>query len=476
MPLRLSALPRRRQHLDGTTHAEVLRIWAPNLETIDIEVQAPFQHVRQIVGAEFGRRAFTQNMNNVHKLVDLIVVELAATLGDVLVIAQLAVEDLIAKELLRRFGTLPARLHLAHHGGVTGLDKYGRVARVVVVGRPATSRSQGERLAELLRGQAVRVVPDGDGDRWPSMTAGIRMADGTGRAVRQPRHPDPLVEAVRWSLTEGAVVQGIGRPRGVRRPPNWPVVITVLNELALPLTVAEVVKWSAAQPTRAAVAVAEAALTGRALPLAPADLHAARPDLFISAEAVRLALKREKGGQTPIKEASYYYRSLTPLSGNDYLLPARYRKAGGRGSLAAALVPLEGGRGALEAIVGPLAVYIQAEQERSAEPDAAPGVPATSPEQSADRPAIEAEPLLPERGTSDWDVPDQRLELMVAGSRSIDVIDIPCALNFSQAASDGARQQPRPAGSQAVAEPDNMPCKVFVLRDAARYQGDVGVM
>ena len=78
------------------------------------------------------------------------------------------------------------------------------------------------------------------------------------------------------------------------------MAVTTLAELALPLTVAEVVEWSDAQPGRLDVAAAEAALTGRALPLAPADLHAARPDLFATARAAEHDMEREKGAHTPI--------------------------------------------------------------------------------------------------------------------------------------------------------------------------------
>jgi hypothetical protein len=340
--------------LDATTPADLLRVWAPGIEVVDIEVQAPHQHVRQIIGAEFGRTAFVHHPANVRRLADLIALEVAATAGDVLVIAQKAVKRLLAAELKRRFGDLPTRLTLAHHGAITGLDGWRNVARLVVVGRPATNRLHGERMGELLRGAGLGVVADGDEARWPTVAAGIRFADGTGCAVRQPRHPDELVEAVRWATTEGAVVQAIGRCRGVRREAETPVFVTLMAELALPLTVDEAVQWDDAQPGRLMVAAAEAAIAGRALPLAPGDLVLARPDLFKNADAADYALKCGKGGNPPIKKEGTSYRGITPLSRQAF---ARYRKAGGRGSLALALVPLTAGREALEAIVGPLSAY-----------------------------------------------------------------------------------------------------------------------
>ena len=49
------------------------------------------------------------------------------------------------------------------------------------------------------------------------------MADDTGRAVVQPRHPDKLVEAVRWSITEGAVCRPSGGAAACDaiRPSQW---------------------------------------------------------------------------------------------------------------------------------------------------------------------------------------------------------------------------------------------------------------
>ena len=63
---------------------------------------------------------------------------------------------------------LPAGLHLAHHGAITGMNAWEQVARIVVVGRPAMNRRDGERLAEVVQGHAVEVVTE-EGDEWPKV-------------------------------------------------------------------------------------------------------------------------------------------------------------------------------------------------------------------------------------------------------------------------------------------------------------------
>jgi hypothetical protein len=158
-----------------------------------------------------------------------------------------------------------------------------------------------------------------------------------------------MVEAVRWSITEGAVLQAIGRGRGVRRTAARPLVVTLLGELALPLTVASIEEWEEAQPDRLTVAAAEAALSETALPLAPHDLAMARSDLFPSAKAVERFF--ERADNTPQGLISNIYKRLGGI------IPARYRKVGARGAASHALVPITSPRQALEAIVWPLSFF-----------------------------------------------------------------------------------------------------------------------
>jgi hypothetical protein len=355
--------------LDATARSEVLRHWAPKLEVVDIEVAAPHQHVVQVSDQEFGRR-WLQKADSVKAIVDTIMVELARADGPVLAIMQKGVEDLIRSELTGRGGIrhqladdeeeddpatyhFPsgAKLHLAHHGDVTGSNAWQDMATILVIGRLATDRLDGERIAEVIAGKAVSVVPDAPDSWWPTTTASIRMVDGSGRpVVRQPNHPDPLVEAVRWSTTEGAVLQGIGRVRGVRRTAAHPVRVVLLAALALPLTVTEQRTWDEFRPDRLTVAAAEAALFHRAMPFAPADMNAARPDLWVSPKAAELDKGRIKDPH-PLISTSY-----KGLRGFNRQLSARYRKSGAR-NWSSALVPPDGGRAALVALLGPLEAY-----------------------------------------------------------------------------------------------------------------------
>jgi hypothetical protein len=109
---------------------------------------------------------------------------------------------------------------------------------------------------------------------------------------------------------------------------------------------------------RLTIAVAAAARSGRAMPLAPADMARARPDLWATAKAAERFLAARAGDQG--------------LGGFKGMIGAKYRK-GLRGRWSVALVPVEGGRAALEAIVGPVTAY-EVEDAEAGPPDV-PAVP-----------------------------------------------------------------------------------------------------
>jgi hypothetical protein len=200
--------------------------------------------------------------------------------------------------------------------------------------------------------------------------------------VQAPYHPDPQVEALRWSVTEGALIQGIGRPRGVRRTVANPVVVTLLAATPLPLVVDEVWDWSEAPPGGVRAAAAEAAMKGLALPLAAADLCAARPDRFPSRRTAERALADPE-------TANYLYRDqLKGCGGFWSQVPARYRRERRPGARrwSEALVPALAGRAALEALIGEVADFellSPAAAEALAAPPIDPAPPPLAPEPPA---------------------------------------------------------------------------------------------
>jgi hypothetical protein len=85
--------------------------------------------------------------------------------------------------------------------------------------------------------------PDKGPRFYDRMTRGLRLQDGTGRAVVDDQHPDPVAEACRWQICEGELIQALGRARGVNRTADQPLTIEVWSNVVLPLTIHEVVPW-----------------------------------------------------------------------------------------------------------------------------------------------------------------------------------------------------------------------------------------
>jgi hypothetical protein len=75
------------------------------------------------------------------------------------------------------------------------------------------------------------------------MPVGRLMVDGTGRRALALRHPDPLVEAVRFAICEGELVQAVGRGRGVRRTADTRLEVLILTDVPIPIPVDTLTTW-----------------------------------------------------------------------------------------------------------------------------------------------------------------------------------------------------------------------------------------
>ena len=234
--------------------------------------------------------------------------------GKVLVICQLGLEAALLA------GELPANVDVQHFNNVTGQNAWSDVALVIVIGRTEPAPTTVERTARALFGEEItEIAPDDKGAvRYPLVQRGIRMRDGTGRAVPGPMHPDERAEAVRWAISEAGLVQAIGRGRGVNRTAANPLQIDVLTNIVLPIEVDEVTTWERIQP-----AYAEVMRARGAVPISYADMATAYPDLFPSAGAAEQGLRRQNPLQTPIE--------LYLIGVCRGFLSVTYRRAGTRG-------------------------------------------------------------------------------------------------------------------------------------------------
>jgi hypothetical protein len=135
---------------------------------------------------------------------------------------------------------LPPEIAIEHFNNIGGIDRYRDVRLLITIGRTQPGPEAAETVAAALTG----VVPQKVTGRWyDRVVRGIRLADGTGRAVRADQHPDPTAEAVRLQMCEAELIQAVGRGRGVNRTAETALDVDILANVVLPLTVDEAVQW-----------------------------------------------------------------------------------------------------------------------------------------------------------------------------------------------------------------------------------------
>lgn len=190
-----------------------------------------------------------------------------------LVVCQERVEDYL-------MGKLPQNISIEHYKNVSGIDAYRDVRLSISIGRPAPGPGAMEDIAGALSGsQPYKVPPNANGFHWYEKAKfGIRLKDGTGVETVSDLHPDPLVEAVRWQINEGELIQAAGRARGVNRK----VLLSqdFLFDNCLPLTVGEVRDW------RLPSMLVETALDGVML-TSPVDMMLCWPELWPNRSAAK---------------------------------------------------------------------------------------------------------------------------------------------------------------------------------------------
>jgi putative DNA primase/helicase len=294
--------------MDGTMSVSIVQRFFPGfVAPVTSPVAMPHTSVRQITDramalsmfvGEFGsKRTNIARVNNVQRAQRLIEVRARDVApGRMLVICQLGLET-----ALEATHALPSNVELAHFGNVSGENRWSDVTALMVIGRTEPAVWDVERTARALFGVVVDAFePDDKGlVRWPTVTRGLRMRDGSGVAVENSQHPDWRVEEVRWQICEAQLIQAIGRGRGIKRTAADPLLVDVITNICLPLEVDETTTWDGIQPSLAEIMRARGAV-----PLNYADMADCYPDLFGSRSAAESALRRENPRQMSID--SYY--------------------------------------------------------------------------------------------------------------------------------------------------------------------------
>jgi hypothetical protein len=116
----------------------------------------------------------------------------------------------------------------------------------------------------------------------------IRLKSGGEAALSCRVFELPEAERIRQAVTEVAIVQAVGRARGVNRSAANPVeVYIVLHDTTLPIAVDEVVKFEDLEPTKI-----DHMIERGLVPQWGADAAKLYPDLWPTAQAAQKAYRR----------------------------------------------------------------------------------------------------------------------------------------------------------------------------------------
>lgn len=313
-------------HLDATLRPELVQTYLPRIDIgAPVAARQPHVRIRQVTGSPTSARALTpaaEARDRDRKAAAGHLRDLCAWIAlrahqcrrhgaaiDLLVIGQKAAIDVL------RVAGLPPRVEAVHFNALSGLDRWGGIGGMIILGRTLPAPRTVELIATALTGRMPTPNPD-DANWWyPMAERRIRLSGERTAPLSMEHHVDPIAEAVRWSICEGELIQAMGRGRGVNRTAGTPLQIDLMADVVLPVTVDALVPWSDIKPTRRDLM----ALSGIVIENA-ADMAACFPELWPSANAARQDRARSV--------TNCYYRDLYNSQMSHSSVDVTYRPAG----------------------------------------------------------------------------------------------------------------------------------------------------
>jgi hypothetical protein len=219
--------------LDATGNAKLLAAAFPSIEQVTI---ASARNARVV--QTFG---FTASMNKMNGDDDKHRSEIAKLLRST------ADRHKTESGLLVTYKVAEQRIQLPngtwaseHFGNLRGIDKHKDCSIVVVVGRLQVDAVHVEKTAlALFYDSDVPITCTGE---YEKREAGFNMRSGEHLGVKTDRHIDPIVDAVRWQLSEAELIQAVDRLRLIHRKPQ-PASVLLINEVPTPIVVDRVMSY-----------------------------------------------------------------------------------------------------------------------------------------------------------------------------------------------------------------------------------------
>jgi putative DNA primase/helicase len=322
--------------MSATLQPQLLRhVWPQLGPVTTAEAAMPHVRIRQITDSANAKSSLLDReggaRGRIKRLAHYVEARAFELGGRWLVVAQKAVIEALSPHLPKHIKAIET----AHFNALSGLDGWGDVRGIIIIGRTQPAPSAIEAMTEVLIGRPPEII---EGGGWyEKSTAALNMrGTGEGPAIFSQkgdggeiiegtdRHPDPIAEALRWSICEAELIQSIGRGRGVNRTAETPLHIDLLTSIPLPFAIDEAGPFKHFEPSPFDL------MAARGLVVPDTSKHgvwpmvaAALPDIFKTDQAARDAGKTRSQGKT---RSRYIYGS-PPVSS---YMPGRVRLTGAR--------------------------------------------------------------------------------------------------------------------------------------------------
>jgi putative DNA primase/helicase len=321
--------------MSATLQPQLLRhVWPQLAAVVTAEAAMPHVKIRQITDSANAKSSLLDGEGGARGRIKRLAYYVEARAFDLggrsLVVAQKAVVEALAPHLPKHIKAIET----AHFNALSGIDRWGDVRGIIIIGRTQPAPSAIEAMTEVLIGRPPEII---EGHWYGKSTAALNMhGTGEGPAIFSQkgdggaiiggtdRHPDPIAEALRWSICEAELIQSIGRGRGVNRTAETPLNIDLLTHIPLPCAIEEAGPFKNFEPTPFDL------MAARGLVVPDTGAHgvwpmvaAALPDIFKTDQAARDAGKTRSQGETRIR----YIYGFPPVSSYK---PGRVRLTGAR--------------------------------------------------------------------------------------------------------------------------------------------------
>lgn len=285
--------------LDATLHLEILKYFFPQIEVaLDLKVMAPHEHMTQVIGLPVGKSSLSKlepgkrstaeenRVGNKRERLLKTVRKLAAGRRTLLI---------TNKELEEQFDGAVPNMETAHFNAVEGIDRWRDVECLITIGRPLPAPDAIEHMAAALTGKPVSLrslPPKRPGGRPQSMIdqeRAVRLKNGSEVTLTARVFEQPEAELIRQAVTEAAIVQAVGRARGVNRSAANPVEIwMILSDTVVPLALDGVAEFADLEPNKI-----DDMIERGIVPAFSADAAKLYPDIWPTSQAARKAYSRD---------------------------------------------------------------------------------------------------------------------------------------------------------------------------------------